>query len=48
MREIPERPANAAFQKSSTPIPMEETMPSPVTTTRVFMETKALWLSEPF
>src|SRR5262245_42580485 len=35
MDVIPDRPAMAFFQKVSTPIPMGETMPRPVTTTRV-------------
>src|SRR5438045_174959 len=34
MAVIPERPASAFFQKASTPTPMGETTPRPVTTTR--------------
>jgi hypothetical protein len=33
--EMPERPASAAFQNSLTPIPIGETTPKPVITTRV-------------
>jgi hypothetical protein len=36
---MPERPASAAFQKTSAPIPMGETTPRPVTTTRLLTGT---------
>src|SRR5215471_2687468 len=36
MAETPERPARACFQNVSTPMPIGETRPSPVTTTRFF------------
>ena len=34
MAEMPERPSSAAFQNSATPIPIGETIPYPVMTTR--------------
>jgi hypothetical protein len=36
--EMPERPARAAFQNSLTPMPMGDTTPNPVITTRVGTE----------
>src|SRR5258707_14442352 len=36
---MPERPASAAFQKTSAPMPMGETTPRPVTTTRLLTST---------
>jgi hypothetical protein len=33
----PERPAKAAFQNAATPMPIGETTPRPVMTTRVLM-----------
>src|SRR5262249_21767534 len=41
MAVMPERPVNAAFQNSEMPIPIGETMPSPVTTTRAGMSSQS-------